>query len=285
VNSPLPIDSLACVAEFFQISDSSANNHTTERTSYVGTTSRKVINPSAELNGIDAVVSEFYKVITLCEAEYVNSKRQSALALRLVEKHLSTDFDSTSLPALVDPGSSVLPSIHFRNAAFTALNRVMEERDSAHSKLVSAEVLHQFEMDEQRKLLIHQLEKREAETGEALVNATPAEKKDESGATLNRQEKHIHRDADSELLSLCQQLAGEISARTAADMEVIRLKESRKIEQEIEAVEKANLQMELALAREQLQRQNERLELALQDAQRWRESFEEAVKFRKGTDI
>ena len=36
------------------------------------------------------------------------------------------------------------------------------------------------------------------------------------------------------MLNLCQQLAREISAKTSASMEIIRLKESRKIEREIQ---------------------------------------------------
>jgi hypothetical protein len=287
VNSPLPIDGLACVTEFLQLSDSSANNHTAERTPFVGTTSRQVFSPTAELNAVDAAVSEFYKVLTLCEAGYVNSKHQSTMAIQLVEKHLLTGVDSSRLEvaASVNPGASVVPSARFRNAVFTALDRVMEERDSAHSKLVAADVLHRFEMDEERKVLTKHFEKRLAEADKVNVATTPAENKTESCSPLNQQESQMHRDADSELLSLCQQLAGEISARAAADMEVLRLKESRKIEQEIEAAEKASLQMELALAREQMQRQNEKMELALQDANHWRESFEEVAKFHKGSCI
>ena len=84
-------------------------------------------------------------------------------------------------------------------------------------------------------------------------------------------------DTDAELISLCQQLAGEISARTTASLEVIRLKESRKIEQENEAMEKQALQDEIAQLRQQLSLERKRSQLARQESGSWRESFREAV--------
>jgi hypothetical protein len=285
VNSPLPIEGLACVADFLQLSDSSANKQTVERTPFNGMKSRQNVPPIAELNGIDAEASEFCRVLSLYEAECVNSKHQSALALQMVEKRHSTCVHSSNLSTAtsVDSCLSVLPSSQFRDGIVNALNRVMEERDSMHSKLVSAEVLHLFEMDEQRKSLAQHSGTLQAKSDGVTPYSTQVGTNNEGGVALNRQDGHFHGDADSELLSLCQQLAGEISARAAADMEVIRLKESRKMEQELEAAEKSSLRMELSLAREQLQLQNEKLEQALHDARIWRESFEEILQFRKGT--
>ena len=279
----MPIDGLACVAEFLQLSDSSSNNHTIARTSCIGVKPKQKFPPSTECSAVDANASEFYRILALCEAEHSNSKMQSAVAQRLMEISQLTSVSSPNLSAAssFNSCSNVLPPGQFQEGMVTALNRVMEERDSMHSNLVTAEVLHRFEMDEQRKLLARLSEKLQDDSNETKTNTTEAAKKNGSKVSLNRTDTHFHRDVDTELLSLCQQLAGEISARAAADMEVVRLKESRQIELELEAAEKKSLQMELKLAREQLQLQNERLEAALQDARIWRESFEEVSKFRK----
>jgi hypothetical protein len=58
--------------------------------------------------------------------------------------------------------------------------------------------------------------------------------------------------SDEELIALCQQLSGEISARTSASLEIIRLKEGRSIERTHEASEKEALKDELKRVKERL---------------------------------
>jgi hypothetical protein len=284
VNLSLPVDGLVYLADFLHLPDASSNNATVERSSVIAIKSGQNVVKKDEMNPIAESLVDLYKTVSICESEVCNAKYQSALALRLAQESRCQDIQSTNLstPSLA-PFLLPSPSSQFGDAIYSALNKVMEERDKAHTQLVRAEVLHLYEIEEQQKKVaqLHSLLEAENST-EADQNVKPPYGKEKMDAKLNSQESNLHRDADSELLSLCQQLAGEISARTVADMELVRLKEIRRIEQELEAAEKRTLLLDLKLVKEQLLQRNESLELALKDAHCWRESFEEVARIRKG---
>jgi hypothetical protein len=284
VNLSLPVDGLVYLADFLHLPDASSNNATVERSSVIAIKSGQNVVKKHEMNPIAESLVDLYKTVSICESEVCNAKYQSALALRLAQESRCQDIQSTNLstPSLA-PFLISSPSSQFGDAIYSALNNVMEERDKAHTQLVRAEVLHLYEIEEQQKKVAQLHSLLEAEnSAEADQNVKPPYGKEKVDAKLNRQESNLHRDADSELLSLCQQLAGEISARTAADMELVRLKEIRRIEQELEAAEKRTLLLDLKLVKEQLLQRNESLELALKDAHCWRESFEEVARIQKG---
>jgi hypothetical protein len=285
VNLSLPVDGLVYLADFLHLPDASSNNATVERSSVIAIKSGQNVVKKDEMNPIAESLVDLYKTVSICESEVCNAKYQSVLALRLAQESRCQDIQSTNLstPSLAPSFLLSSPSSQFGDAIYSALNKVMEERDNAHTQLVRAEVLHLCEIEEQQKKVAQLQSLLEAENStEADQNVKPPHGKEKMDAKLNRQESNLHRDADSELLSLCQQLAGEISARTAADMELVRLKEIRRIEQELEAAEKRTLLLDLKLVKEQLLQRNESLELALKDAHCWRESFEEVARIRKG---
>ena len=88
----------------------------------------------------------------------------------------------------------------------------------------------------------------------------------------------MQQDSEAELLSLCQQLAGEISARTSASLEVIRLKESRKVERQNEAAERQAIEAELRRTRELLAAERSKLERSRRESRTWMQSYEEVVQ-------
>jgi hypothetical protein len=168
------------------------------------------------------------------------------------------------LPAMYEPLLPQSVTEQFQDGMHEALMKVMEERDEAHAQLIAANVLHIHELEQERKRT-ERLEKK-LEFAEARFQATPSlppmfmglnlgldeKPRREAERKLQNFEAQAKQDSDAELLTLCQQLAGEISAKTGAALEIIRLKESRDIERSNEAMEKQALKDELLRLKELL---------------------------------
>lgn len=291
--SPLPIDGLACLAEFLQLSDASTNGsiHTHKHGPYSPATLTRSADSDASVNSASAKANEVFRLLSLCTAEFQRAEHQSEVAERLSKTVTSSDIRARNnlsgkavVATLVTPFSPPSSSNQFRAAMHTALMKVMEERDEAHARMVSAEVLHVHEMEQHRKKISHLSSQLSTMKKRDAFNGTPAKFRDDKikrdAAALRVQERSLQQDTDAELLSLCQQLAGEISARTSACLEVIRLKENRNIELENELVEKQALRDEVSQLRDQLSLQHRNAALARQESGTWRESYEEIVQIR-----
>lgn len=289
VNVPLPIDGLAALADFLNLSHASTNNSTVERDHLAPTNLHHCTAADTQSNSFTVNAAEIFSLSSLCETELRRAENQSALAERLSKSSNNSNFHARDFPAVNTtptfpaPISQPSASSQFSNAMHSALMKVMEERDEAHARMVSTEVLHVHEMEQQRKKTAHLSSQLEAakKHGGATGTKLRDEKERKEAATLQRYEKGLQQDSDAELLSLGQQLAGEISARTSASLEVIRLKENRKIEQEHEAAEKQALRDEVTQLKQQLAQQRRSAELARQESGSWRESFEEVVLIRE----
>ena len=279
LDSLLPMDSLALLSDFLLLTEASTNDVG------LGTAGRK---PSLEIDEkersmIDEnerlkVADTFLSSTSLCENELLRAEKHSFLAERL--SRMKAESNDTT--PLIHVGANHQPSASdfFRDAMHSALMAVMEERDEAHARMLSAEVLHVHEMQQQRRKTanlsseLDTLKKSVASTGVRSRNSQSGTRND---ADPVRSVERQH-DTDAELISLCQQLGGEISARTSASLEIIRLKESRKLEQENEAVEKEALKAEIAQLKHQLALEQKKSVLARRESGSWRESFNEAVK-------
>lgn len=156
----------------------------------------------------------------------------------------------------------------FHEAVHTVLMQVMAERDESHARMVAAGVLHLHEVEQLRKQVTRLTAQLEAGTsgdpeGEARVQ------------TLKRE---MQQDSDMELVSLCQQLAGEISSKTNASLEVLRLKESREIERTTEDAEKKALAKQAQDATEALSKERTRAEKAEAELEHWKASYVNLVE-------
>ena len=271
LDSLLPVDSITILSDFLQLTDASTNH--TDRDSTLR--EHPMVNATrceVERNEMaNAVLSS----ISLCENALLRAEKQSLLSERMSKLSQSNAVAplSGTLSTHVDTDHPRPASNLFRDAMHSALMAVMEERDEAHARMLSAEVLHVHEMEQQRKItgnLTAELELLK----ESVLRKKQSETK--NGAETARKVDRQY-DSDAELVSLCQQLAGEISARTSASLEIIRLKEGRKIEQENEAIEKKALKNEISQLRQELARERKRSYLARRESGSWRESFHEAV--------
>jgi len=223
----------------------------------------------------DAVCNPF-SLSAVSDTQLVRAENQALLAARLAGA--SDDFSlAVANSSSSETNQSVLPH-QFREAMYSALMTVMEERDEAHARMVAASVLHVHEMEQQKKAMRRQQAELESLKSRRDSEASSGNDGKGSGAALRRAEKEMQQDSEAELLSLCQQLAGEISARTSASLEAIRLKESRMVERENEAAERQALEEELRHTRELLAAERSKLERARRESRSWMQSFEEVVQ-------
>ena len=243
--------------------------------------------PIAQMGSLDAKlldtiefmrgnVDSAFTVTSLSDESLVRAEGQALLAAQLAAQREEISLQSTSWSEfeLNQPTSH-----HFREAMYSALMTVMEERDEAHARMVASGVLHVHELEQQKK----NVRRLSTELDSLRKNATlqnPALKVD---GRMSRVEKEMQQDAEIELLSMCQQLSSEISARTAASLEVVRLKESRNLERQNEAAERHALEEELRITKAQLAEERAKLEKAHRQSRTWKESFEKSIES-KGTD-
>lgn len=213
-----------------------------------------------------------FSLSAVVEGQMIQAENQTLLLGRLSRNRSS---EEPSPGSLLLPGETVAhPVSHqFREAMYSALMTVMEERDEAHARMVAAGVLHVHVMEQQKKAV-----RRLSMELEAL-KAQRESVASEQGTMKSRVEKQMQQDSEAELISLCQQLAGEISARTSASLEIVRLKESRQVERENEAAERLALEDELKRTKELLASTTLQLEQARNESRTWQQSYENVLHF------
>uniref|UniRef100_A0A7S2IKJ8 Uncharacterized protein n=1 Tax=Helicotheca tamesis TaxID=374047 RepID=A0A7S2IKJ8_9STRA len=279
LSCPLPAVARRAVAQFLGICDSEQMGvvHDEEKED-VSAKAIQDIPQSAELG------TDILAISAACESHLAKARNSSLIAQKLASssslhtssppKELSHDLNLASLPVSTSDTSSLRE----------ALEAVMAERDEAHAKLISANVLHAHEMEQRRRKIEHltrklEMAERLAEGGSSasfFLGQDEIEK-----AKLQRYEQELENSVDTELMAVCRQLASEISARTSAALEIIRLKESQKIEHENGLAERQVLQNELNRYKALLMKEQMKSREARRDALEWKRSFESVVLVRE----
>lgn len=257
----LPIDALAHLVDFLQITEVSTEEIVVSSTT---ATSTDRLDLQARIADME---NEIHSLMSSCETGLLRAENQNLLAEKIFFTMQNTrPSEPVEAPLLF---STAMNLSKYQDAIHVALIKVMEERDEAHVRMVMNDVLHVHEMDQQRKRM-NQLEAQLAAGGQ----------KDDISATEGRsdRERHMQQSSDEELVSLCQQLATEISGRTSATLEVARLKEVRQIERESAAIENKALQAEIERLKGLLALERKKTDEARRESGSWRQSFHEVVQ-------
>ena len=269
LDCPLPIDGLTQLADFLKIKDVSTENIDEPEETFRPLPSTLTTAPGKETDARTA-----NDLLTVCQTQILRAENQNILTRKLAEQAAparSLSSASTSLSFI----SSNIEISPYHEAMHTALIQAMEERDEARARLVTAQVLHVHEMDQQRKT-IQQLESQLEDQKRGEAKSTPEKPKDPT--ELKRIERGMQQNSDAELVALCQQLGSEISGRTEAELEIVRLKESRKIERDSEQREKANLLLEIKDLKEKLAKEQQKTQSAEEASGSWKRSFQDIVQ-------
>jgi hypothetical protein len=162
---------------------------------------------------------------------------------------VSNPYLEPLLPSTVSSG--------LRDAMHEALRSVMTERDEAQSQLISSSIQHLHEMESERKQV--ELAKKklfvaedQARRQQGLFAERFKDPKVRATEDLQRYLEEMVKSSDMEIEALCRQLAKEVSEKTESRLEIVRLKESMKLERETDAAEKRALEEALRKARKQL---------------------------------
>ena len=304
LDTPLPQDGIVAISRFLESSDIVTGS---SRTHQAFATNADSANMDLVEPSIDEPMSTSQEILACtvaCENDLLRLETQGYLTQRptlVVETRkeeqngsLETTRDFAPAPTMRRPllflepllPSKITESLH--QAMHGALLNIMTERDESHAHLIAASVLHVHEIEQERKRVARLT--RQLEATQALVKAAQnvggnpffmdktamEENRASMRGTMTEIEKQTIQNADQEMLNLCQQLASEISAKTSASLEAIRIKESRKIERENEQAEKAALQNELKRCKELLASQEQMANEAKQEALAWKQAYEKA---------
>jgi hypothetical protein len=287
LDCPFPIDGLAALTDFLLI-NASTQDATSSATGIQKETSAdlKLSSQSSRQH----FVGEIYSPAVICEAELLRAEHQSLLAERLAKASISSrpGYSSAGL-SFATIREPILPSStteRFQDAMHSALMKVMEERDEAHAKMVAADVLHVHEIGQQKKKSAHLVTQLDVAQKTAAANVNPINRfriteDPKEKERLRMYERAMQQNSDEELVALCQQLGAEISARTSASLETLRLKESRNIEREHEASEKQALKDELKRAKELLALEQGKAEELKRESERWQHSYVDIIQDRE----
>lgn len=262
---------------------------------------------------IDPVIASTTEILSCtiaCENELIRAETQGRHVHALIERFISeqgitkaTAPRDVSMPFMIvtkktpflEPllPSEVTSKLH--EAIHGALMNVMTERDESHAQLIAASVLHMHGMEQERKRVARLTEQLEA--AQALLRANQNSSggnrlfQDQRQAAMqsmvessqmkdkmNAIQEQMIQSSEEDMIVLCQQLASEISAKTNASLEIIRLKESRNIEQQSEQAEKDALKTELKRCKELLAEEQQRACKASEEALAWKKAYEELAK-------
>jgi len=230
-----------------------------------------------------------------CDAYYVKMK---GLLSNISSQISSIHSLSSSLRTINTNKEKINENEEKKNSAdathshlMNALQKAMLERDESHAQIVATSVLHVHDLEQERKKTqrftdkLNIVLKRLFDT-EAAANASYFQSnvdileslRIKQQQELKSLESELLENNDTELLSLCRQLASEIKARTSSTLEVNRLKELHNHETKIIKDENEKLRRELDMAKEALKRQQEEVQIARADQISWKSAFDDLSK-------
>jgi hypothetical protein len=272
------MDGLMSLARFLQLNDEPALG----ATGYCESQSLAIHSQSLLLDDpkqdYAQNVSEIERLSSLCARE-----------LALAESRASSDVtdkvsnETQTVAANVPSAHSIRANVsrsQSKDPLHATLLQVMEERDRLHARIVAEQVLHASETEQYKEEVANlrsQLHDAKQESATKNSPKSLVERK-----TLNappqKSSSSLQQDSDAELLSLCQQLAGEISARTATELQVLRLEQTRATERQSDAAEMERLYGIVARLQEQVEQERSEAQRAQRECAQWKQAYEVAMK-------
>jgi hypothetical protein len=263
---PLPVDGLAILAEFLGFSDAATEDEEID-SNPLKASETSLLNRRSALDSTNS--RNLFALAASCENVLSRARNLVARTAAIAHDLSAAKINGVSLhsSSAAKTGYTVNDSIN--SAWHSSLLKVMEERDEAHSQMIASKVLHSHEMERQRKTMTQTMI--ELERYKAIAqqgNSNPAN----GEVAIPFSSGHTMHNSDEELVLLCQQLAGEISARTSSEMEILRMKEIRLTEREAETAEQNIMIEEMQRLQASLSEERTRAEAATEELETWKRS-------------
>ena len=279
-SSSLPEKAIAATANFFDLSREAGVDfsHCLDRYEYNASPATNV-NTVAESPSIENI----HHIIAQCQTELANAARTTLIASSLASSApnvLSTDKGRSEAHLSLSSRSGDKKDV-LQEAMHKALVAAMTDRDEAHAQLVASSVLHVHEMESERKkndrltrklVVAEKLNAEASAGGSFFLGSDEVAQKNKTSAKTN-----VIQSSDDELLHMCRQLSSEIESRTAASLEMVRLKEGLKIEREAEKTRREEMQQEIDALKEQLALERSKRQETEKERNNWQHSFHKAV--------
>lgn len=233
----------------------------------------------------DSRSAQIHSLSSACESELIRAKniQLKLKVFKSTPKQPGPNIEPTFPPSdpklLIKSKANQTSSNAIMHKAIVAS---MTERDEIHAQLIASKVLHD-----------HVLQKERVQSERLKYRCLSLEKHIDGGATasnaffvgnnvVSREQKRkvvneMVQDSEAELLGLCKQLASEISGRTAASLEVIRLKESHAIELEMQKAERRMLEEEVEKLKGDLEEEKRKKDQIFHDMECYRKMYEELI--------
>ena len=277
--SSLPVEAIAATVNFFDLSREAGVD--------VSHCDRYEYNASPATN-VDTVaespsIENIHHIISQCQTELANAARTTLIASSLASSMpnvLSTDKDRSEAHLSLSSRSGDKKGV-LQEAMHKALVAAMTERDEAHAQLVASSVLHVHEMESERKkndrltrklVVAEKLNAEASAGGSFFLGSDEVAQKKNTSANAN-----VIQSSDDELLHMCRQLSSEIESKTAASLEIVRLKEGLKIEREAEKTRREEMQQEIDALKEQVALERSKRQETEKERNNWQHSFHKAV--------
>ena len=277
-SSPLPEEARATTANFFDLSSEARVDvsHCLGRYEYNAT-------PAANATSVaeSPSLENIHRIISQCQTELANATRTTLIASSLAASApniLSTEKGRSEAHISLSSRSGDKKDA-LQEAMHKALVAAMADRDEAHAQLVASSVLHVHEMESERKKndrLTRKLVVAEKLNAEAGAGGSFFLGADETAQKHNIS-ANIVQSSDDELLHICRQLSSEIESKTAASLEIVRLKEGIKIEREAEKTRREEMQQEIDALKQQLALERSKRAESEKERTKWQHSFHKAV--------
>jgi hypothetical protein len=285
---PLPIDALAAISEVLGIDSSTIDVGSQNQRN---DSAQRAIRPDDNL-ATELTTKRSETMLSLLRAYETDllraeNTKQPVVVSQAINRQgtLPKSHEHTNKTAWIhEPTVPASVTERFQEAMHEALMNVMSERDEAHARLISANVLHIHELEQEKRknerLRIEmQVSEEAAKLRRPLNVANLFAKFDDAKtkqleAKLQSFEQILKTNSDDEMASLSQQLAVEISTKTAHALEIARLKETMEITNANRGAEKDALKEELRRLKQLLLKEQENREMADQEAGHWKSSYE-----------
>lgn len=238
-----------------------------------------------------------FSLLAACETELQRAE-STYQVLADIDKHAESKYVDMPLSITVKPifyEPMVPPSLttHLHDSMHEALMNAMAERDEAHAQLIGANVLHVHSLERERKkndkleidmrirqdiARIQMQQESQHPNIASFFGAKPDDRMEKMRTEIDQKIESLRRminiNGDDELMQLCTQLAGEISAKTSNALEIERLKTLREAEKKTEAMEREACARELKRVKELLAQETNRSADATSEAAKWKSLYE-----------
>ena len=277
LSSPLPTYPFNIFVDFFSIPNFVTD---TQDSNVIGESKIPEEGNDSPTQNYDDEFQQFFALIQNCRNAVSQASRQTAIASALSVQERCVQRKEEKLET---NKSTFSASNEFSIALHEALMAVMVERDEAQSELVAERVFHTHELDQERRR--NEMLEKKIEYMEKLANEDSAsaaafflgQEEIPNKHTLGKIERAMVQNVDAELMELCRQLSSEISMRVSSELEILRLKESRKIERETDSAERKILEEKVKFFKEKMEEAQAERDAAMKESESWKKSFGEIV--------